>query len=248
MTMLSLLCSKRETSWHFFIVEPICQKVTPFWQTCTEWPKLSVESCQAPALVPTPSACFPGAPVSGAEWAQRQARWQRWEKLPKRRQTGNGRRALDVGEGQPGPLPSPVLRKRSGCGENMGSQKHSSCPKKEQTLGFHSTMEKERHGGPHQPSTIDTYWRGNISIPLYTRARTHRHMYTKGCAHKIPSNMQMNVNTLPVTLKYVHAQRHGQLGQRRKRSRHSPYLRDNILTQTHIESGSFRSTHTCRCA
>ena len=40
------------------------QKPTPLQQTHTEWPKLSTESCQAPALVPYPICLLPWGSLS----------------------------------------------------------------------------------------------------------------------------------------------------------------------------------------
>lgn len=63
---------------------------------------------------------------------------------------GNGRKVLDMGKGQPCPLPNPAWRKMSGsCGvekkKKSRTYRNSSHPRKGRPLGFHFTREKEGH-------------------------------------------------------------------------------------------------------
>lgn len=173
MAMLLLLDSKVEKSFlwksHCFLID-------------TQGPELGIEDCQGPALVPTPSACFPGAPVSGAAWARCQARWQRWGKLPKRRQTGSGRRALAGGSGgSPGSHPNPALRKRSGCRRDGGTKETATVPERIKHWGFVSPA---RRGDLEAHIILITSRRTDVVTSTAphadVRAKSHRH------AHKIP--------------------------------------------------------------
>lgn len=52
------------------------------------------------------------------------------ENTAKKEASRNGRRVLEVGKGQPGPLPNPALWKRLDCREDVGSKETAANPEK----------------------------------------------------------------------------------------------------------------------
>lgn len=139
------------------------------------------------------------------------------ENTAKRRRAGNGRRVLDVGKGQPEPLPSPAMRKRLGCRGDAGNKETTANPEKTRHWGFISQGRRDRTRRPGEGSATSTGVDGE---------------------HQIPGNVsllcELHVAAHPVTHTCMEARTDRQTDSSRRKGRHSPCLRDRVLAPTDI--------------